>query len=273
MKNIIVFGSNGMLGRYVSNYFENKDFNIIKLTRGDFDLNKIKKQEIFELLKKYNNPIVMNCAGAIIQKLNDYGVENMIEINSIFPWKLSEICKKENIKLIHITTDCVFSGLIGMYNEDSIHDPLDVYGKSKSLGEPNYGTIIRTSIIGEELEGKKSFVEWVKSENGNTVNGFTRNIWNGITCLQFAKICEQIINDDLWWNGIRHFPSPDKYPKNELINIIAQIYGLDIQIIPKKLPVQMCDRTVSTKYPKLIEKFNIPTIPEQIIEMKKFKLL
>jgi dTDP-4-dehydrorhamnose reductase len=269
---IIVFGANGMLGRYVSTYLEDKGHKIFRITRENYDLTYVNKQTIKNLLISHNNSVVINCAGAIIQKLNNYGVEKMVQINSIFPRRLAEACEELDVKLIHITTDCVFSGLKGMYDEDDIHDPLDVYGKSKSLGEPEYGTIIRTSIIGEELEGKKSFVEWVKSEDGNVVQGYTRNIWNGITCLQFAKIADQIITENLWWNGVRHFPSPDQYPKNELINIVAEAYELNIVVEPKELPVQMCDRTVATKYPELLEQFNIPTIPEQVAEMKEFDL-
>lgn len=271
MKNIIIFGANGMLGKYVSQYFsEQENYNVINKTRKDINLAETSIKEIEANLESYENPVIINCAGAIIQKIRDYGELDMIKVNSVFPWQLAEVCEKNSYKLIHITTDCVFSGLEGMYNEDAIHSPLDVYGKSKSLGEPNYGTIIRTSIIGEELQGKKSFIEWLKSEKGNTVNGYTRNIWNGITCLQFAKICDKVISENLYWNGIRHFNSPDKLNKADMIKVISDIFNLDLKVNDVLLPKQMCDRTVSSKYD--ITNYNIPTIKDQLIEMKKFKL-
>jgi len=270
MKDIIVFGANGMLGRYVSRFFEEKNFNVIKITRKDYDLSTITNDDLKNLIIHYDFPIVINCAGAIIQKYNRYGAEKMIQINSVFPWKLSSVCNELGIKLIHITTDCVYSGLRGHYIEDDRHDPIDVYGKSKSLGEPDYGTIIRTSIIGEEIGGGVSFVEWVKSEKGKTVNGYMRNIWNGITCLEFAKICYKIIENNLYWNGIRHIHSPDIIVKSNMIRLVSEIYNLNVNVEDKQLPVALCDRTILSKYD--LSQWEIPSLRDQIIEMKNFKL-
>jgi dTDP-4-dehydrorhamnose reductase len=270
MNNIIVFGANGMLGRYVSTYFHQHGFYVNRITRNNYDLTKITSFEIENELKKFNNPIVINCAGAIIQKIDTYGIDKMIEINSVFPWKLAKVCNKENIKLIHVTTDCVYSGLKGKYIESDIADDQNIYGKSKSIGEPTSVTVIRTSIIGEELEGKKSFIEWVKSEKGKTVNGYVRNIWNGVTCLQFAKICHKIITENLFWKGIRHFYSPDSMSKYEMVKTVSNIYDLDINVQEKQLPKQLCDRTLYSNYD--ISEYNIPSIKDQILELKQFNL-
>ena len=108
---------------------------------------------------------------------------------------LAKIKKEHNCQVVHISTDCVFNGKKGNYNEEDDHDCLDVYGKTKSLGENPDLTIIRTSIIGEEITNKRSLVEWVKSNTSKEINGFIKHFWNGVTCLQLAKIIYKIITN------------------------------------------------------------------------------
>jgi dTDP-4-dehydrorhamnose reductase len=111
--------------------------------------------------------------------------------------------------VIHITTDCVFSGRGGRYDENSLHDCLDDYGKSKSLGENQNLTIIRTSIIGEEKTNKKSLLEWVKSQKNNLIFGYTNHFWNGVTCLEMSKFIFTLIKEQNYWKGVQHVYSPD----------------------------------------------------------------
>lgn len=265
---IVVLGSNGMLGRYIYTYFKHKKYNILPLTRNDIDATDIKKDELRYKLKELNikkDDIIINCIGMIKQRDNIPNLDFLL-INTIFPLMLSDVCETENIKLIHPSTDCVYDGLDGNYTEDSIHNAIDIYGKSKSLGEPNNATVIRTSIIGDELDNKKSLVEWVKSNKGKTINGYTNHIWNGITCLEFSKVCEKIINNNHFWNGVKHIYSPTNLTKRQLVSIISNIYKLDIDIIPLDTP-QICDRTLSSI--NNID-FNIPELEQQIKEMYDF---
>ena len=132
--------------------------------------------------------------------------------------------------MIHITTECVFSGKKGGYNENDIHDATDIYGISKSLGEPVDVCIIRTSIIGEELYSKKSLIEWIKSCKNGTIDGYDKFYWNGITCLEVANIIFNIIKTDNYWQGVRHFFCNTTVSKYELCNIINDIYKLNIDI-------------------------------------------
>ena len=150
---IYIFGSNGMLGNYVKIYLS-KFYEVICLTRQDYDLNNLTIDTLNNLLKSKNieiNDIIINCAGVIPQasKQRILDSKQYFKINSLFPVILSQICNSLQVKMIHITTDCVFSGKIGNYNENSIHDEINDYGMSKSLGELCKATIIRTSIIGE----------------------------------------------------------------------------------------------------------------------------
>ena len=132
--------------------------------------------------------------------------------------------------MIHVTTDCVFSGKDGNYDENSLHDETNDYGTSKSLGELCKATIIRTSIIGEETINKRSLLEWVRSNRGGEINGFTNHMWNGVTCLQLSKIIEKMIREKFYWEGVRHTFSPRSVSKYELVSLINEIYDLNIKV-------------------------------------------
>ena len=146
---------------------------------------------------------------------------NLIKINSCFSLELIQLCEKIEVPLIQVGTDCVFSGKRGEYLEDDDHDETGAYGISKSLGEPSSCTVIRTSIIGRELYNKKSFLEWVLSNDGKTINGYENHIWNGITCLEWSKLIEKIINQNDFWKGTKHFISPTQTSKYDLVKMIS----------------------------------------------------
>lgn len=267
---LIIFGANGMLGRYFTTYFKNK-LNVIPITRKDFEIsvdNISKIEEVFTTYSIDNNTCIINCIGLIPQRVNNKDSMNYYTINTIFPLALANLSKKYNCKLICPTTDCVYSGKKGKYIETDISDEINPYGLSKSLGEPNYGTIIRTSIIGEEINNKKSFLEWVKNSKG-TINGWDNHLWNGITCLQYCKIIEKIINENLFWVGVRHIYSPEIKSKYELSCIIRDVYKLDIEII-RVLSDKIIDKTLCSIYD--INMFNIPSLEQQLNELYKFKI-
>lgn len=161
--------------------------------------------------------------------------------------------------------NCVYDGLKGGYNEYSEQDALDTYGFTKSIGEPSTATVIRTSIIGEELNNFSSLLEWVKSNKGKEIRGYINHRWNGITCLQFAKICKIIIDNDLYWPGVHHITSPYAVSKYELTKMISDVYELDITVVPFETDV-ICDRTMTTVF----RSFDIPPLKDQLIEMKEF---
>ena len=163
--------------------------------------------------------------------------------------------------------NCVFSGKDGLYNENDPHDCTDVYGKTKSLGEPENCTVVRTSIIGEEIGTNRSLLEWIKSMKDKTANGYTNHYWNGLTCLHVAEIFETIIFNNLYWKGVRHVFSPNILNKAEIIYAVSDAYDLNISINAIEAPSK-CDRTMTTIYNDI--KFNIPTIEEQIQEQRDF---
>jgi dTDP-4-dehydrorhamnose reductase len=278
MKTVIVFGSSGMLGSYVVSFMQQKDYHVISLSRSDLDLSadnlyqNIERVLLERIEPRKNNPvIIINCAGVIKQR--NYKALDLIKVNSEFPHLLEKFkatYEYLNLNIIHITTDCVYSGKTGCYKENSVHDCLDDYGKSKSLGEPTDLTIIRTSIIGEEKYSKLSLLEWVKSKKGQTVQGYTSHLWNGVTCLSLAKYIETIISNNNFWRGVRHIYTKNPYGastpnKYELVKKISEIYDLGITVIPHE--TGLVDRTLSSLYD---EGAIDCTIEEQLYELKAF---
>jgi dTDP-4-dehydrorhamnose reductase len=264
---VFVFGSNGMLGNYVSTYLKDY-YEVIKVGRNLIDGSNTSENQIENVLLNLSiekNDIIINCAGAIKPRVDELGDLNAIKINSVFPRMLANVCEKLEVKMIHPTTDCVYTGNKGSYNENDKYDVNDVYGMTKALGEPQNCTVIRTSIIGEEVGQTRSLIEWIKSVKGQTVFGFTNHYWNGVTCLQFAKICKEMIERNLFWSGTRHIHS-NTVSKKELVELISEVYDLDVQVTPKETEIS-CDRSISSTYTHEIE---IPTLKQQIEELKDF---
>lgn len=266
---IIIFGSNGMLGTYLTKYLTEKGYDVVGLTRREFD---VMTDDIETVLLKYINSgttVVINAIGTIPQAAKNHTLNDRmyIKINSVFPNVLAVLCDRYNVPLIHSTTDCVFDGLKGGYVETDEHNASNIYGITKSLGESKC-TVIRTSIIGEELVNKRSLLEWVKSNKNGEINGYLNHYWNGITCLQYAKIVDDIIRNGIFWSGVRHIHSPTSVSKYELVNMINDIYGLNIKINEHVDKVE-CDRTMESNYEPL---FVIPEIVDQIREIKEYNL-
>lgn len=275
IKKIIIFGSNGMLGSYLMTYFAMhcRKYDVQGVSRSSFELGDASLADLEVALAPYcidEATCVINCIGLIPQRRpadwRDYYI-----INSAFPQRLSAFCKGVGAKLILPTTDCVFSGLRadGGYVENDVHDEKGHYGASKSLGETHRDTVIRCSIIGEELYGKKSFLEWVRGSSGGTIDGWANHMWNGITCLQYCRVVEKIIDGGMFWQGVRHLHSPEAKSKYELACIIDEVYGLGLQI-NKVIADQPINKTLKTHYSALNGGFDIPSLEDQIAELPGF---
>jgi dTDP-4-dehydrorhamnose reductase len=185
-------------------------------------------QKLFELEKPH---VVINCAGLIKQSEEAGDHVTIIYINCLFPHHLANLSLKYNFRLIHISTDCVFSGSKGNYTEDDFPDAQDLYGRSKLLGEVYYGNSItlRTSIIGHELNSSKSLVDWFLSKDKN-IEGYKKAIFSGLTAFEIARVIhDYVINADLV--GLYHL-SADPISKYELLLLIKDVYGKTINVIP-----------------------------------------
>lgn len=270
MVKVVILGSTGMLGNAVSKVFLGTQFEVYMSYRNP--VGQITEQNHFYfdplVSESYKNipdcDYIINCIG-IIKPFMASNIVDSIYINSIFPHELAEFCESKNIKLIHITTDCVYSGYAGNYNELSPHDALDDYGKSKSLGETKNAMVIRTSIIGEEIHKNASLIAWVKSMKNKDANGFLNHSWNGITTTQYGKICKTIIEQNLYSKNLFHCFSPRSVSKYELLQLINKHWNLNINVNPTNDKVSI-DRTLSS-----IKNFNcllrIPDLDEQLKEI------
>ena len=168
-----------MLGNYVAKYLS-QHFKIVEVNRELLDASNARKDYVETMLKirgVEEGDVIINCMGTIKPRVDELGDLNAILVNSVFPRLLADAAEKNNWRLIHPTTDCVYSGNKGSYDENDKYDVNDVYGMSKAMGEPKNCTVIRTSIIGEEVGQGRSLVEWVKSRNR------PRRIWS-----QFARV-------------------------------------------------------------------------------------
>lgn len=263
---IVVFGSNGMLGTYCVKYFTREGFEVLAVDRNMLDLTsdgKIIYKFLCDNIKKED--IIINAAGVIKQR--GVGGYDMISVNSLFPHMLSIFKRQVECKaIIHITTDCVFSGDDGEYREDSIHDCSDDYGKTKSLGEPNNLTIIRTSIIGEEINNKLSLIEWCKSMKDREVEGYTNHFWNGVTCLELCKQIHNLIKDGEFWEGVRHTFTMYYETKFSLVKKISDVFNLNLIVNP--VIKNFCDRTLGSFHSTGIEK----DVRIQLQELKEFNI-
>ncbi len=219
-------------------------------------------------LKKLTSKIgnvsaVINCAG--MTKPNSLkDTANTLFINGALPNILSQVYKE---RLVHITTDCVFDGIKGApYDENSKINPNDFYGLSKSLGEPKENSLVlRTSIIGPEIDNHYLFIEWSKKQAGKTIYGFSNHKWNGITTKQYALICEEIIRERNRYpkSGLFHIFS-NTVSKYEMLLNFREKYNVDCKI--KKNPKPKLDRRLATVY-KLNEKLKIPSFKKMLEDL------
>lgn len=206
---------------------------------------------------------VVNCAGIIKQHVVKDPLTTLF-VNGAFPHLLSGPYGK---KLIQITTDCAFSGIEGApYTEESPKTPNDLYGLSKSIGEPaDQSLVLRTSIIGTELHSFISLVEWVKQHRGKTIKGFTRHSWNGITAKQFGHIVDEIVSRRAAYPaaGLFHIFGTD-VTKYDMVTAINKKFRVGATVVPDDGP--FLDRRLRTVR-DVNEKLRIPSFEQMLAEL------
>lgn len=269
---VLVLGANGMIGSTVMRVLSEKsDWNVFGTIRDratkELFSNEIRKNlidgidvEKTDLLEKALNKIkpnvVINCAGMTKHKPNADEPLASIPINTLMPHYLANLCKFIDARLIHVSTDCVFSGEKGGYVESDFADARDVYGKSKSLGEVFQSNTItlRTSTIGHELQTKYGLLDWFLSQE-DTCKGYTRAIFSGLPTVVFAEIIRDVVIPHNELNGLYHV-SAEAINKYELLKLIAEIYGKDIRIEPSEDLV--IDRSLNSDKFKLATGYSSP---------------
>ena len=268
MDHILVFGSTGLLGWYITTFFLNKKYKVTKITRSKYNIKENDISKLTNIITDSNPQYIINCT-------NSYKgtFEEQIYINSLFPQQLSKICENNTIKFIHISTNGVFYGIDGNYNENDVPDAKDAYGITKYLGENTNSIIIRTSIIGEQVIKNNTqqciyLLDWLISSKNKNIIGYTNHIWNGVTCLELAKYIYYIIINNITRNGVRHFNSSTNISKYDLICIINNIYKLNLTISKDYNNIKKLDL-----YSTYNINYMVSTIESQIHEQRLFTLV
>ncbi len=185
-------------------------------------------------IQKARPEVVINCIGIVKQLEASKAPIPTITINALFPHQLEEVCGKEHARLIHFSTDCVFSGNKGMYKPTDLPDAEDLYGLTKALGEVNSAgcVTIRSSIVGRELGTHNGLVEWFLSQKGKTIEGYTKAIYSGFTTIEMSNIVEMIIAKHSDLSGVVQVAS-EPISKYDLLKLIKEKMRVDVEIEPE----------------------------------------
>jgi len=217
-------------------------------------------------ITEFKPDVVVNCIGIVKQAEAARDPLTSIEVNSLFPHRLARLCRTKGIRLIHISTDCVFSGHKGDYKESDLSDAEDLYGRTKALGEVSYkGCLtIRTSMIGRELETSNGLIEWFLNQEDKTISGYKKSVFSGFTTNALAEIIAGIITKNPELHGVWHVAS-EPISKFELLSLVKQVYGLNIRIEPDETVV--CDRSLNSERFRKVTGFVPPTWHDMIEQM------
>lgn len=213
--------------------------------------------------------VLVNCIGVVKQLAASKNPLDSIPINSLLPHQLAEICGDIDARLIQISTDCVFSGSRGNYCESDFADADDLYGRSKLLGEVDYphAITLRTSIIGHEMQGNRSLVDWFLSQQGS-IQGFTKAIFSGLPTIELATIIRDLVIPRPDLRGLYHVAAApiDKY---KLLSLVAKTYGKAITITPSDTLI--IDRSLNAERFNAATGYVPPAWPELIHRMHAFQ--
>lgn len=270
MKNVLVLGSGGMAGHVVSLFLQENDFEVSTLSaHNTLDKNTVlldvtQKIELEDYLSSNSFDVVINCIGLLV-KQSEEKKDLAVYLNAYLPHYLESFYKKSNTKLIHLSTDCVFSGKKAPYSEDSQYDGESFYDRSKALGEVinDKDLTFRMSIVGPDMqENGEGLFNWFFKQNGE-ISGYSKTIWNGITTIELAKGIEAAINQDL--TGLYHLTPTENISKYELLELFKKEFNRN-DIIIKANDEIISDKTlinsrtdfdyVVSDYPRMISEMH-----------------
>jgi dTDP-4-dehydrorhamnose reductase len=213
--------------------------------------------------------VVVNCIGLVKQLSDANNPLQAVPINTLLPHRLAALCQAARSRLVHISTDCVFSGVKGNYLETDFPDAYDLYGRSKLLGEVDYphAITLRTSIIGHELSGNRSLIGWFLAQQGQ-VKGFVRAVFSGLPTVELAHVVRDIVLPRPELCGLYHVAA-NPINKYDLLKLVAATYDKPIEIIPSDELV--IDRSLNADRLKEATGYVSPDWPELIQRMYEFK--
>ena len=282
---VLVIGASGMIGSTVLRVLSEKNDSDVfgSIRDGNFrrffsesiaarlvaGVDVEQTDHLVKLLDQIRPDVVVNCAGLTKHKPEADDPLVSIPINTLMPHRLAGLCKLVGARLIHVSTDCVFSGAKGSYVEDDFADARDVYGKSKALGELHYPhtVTLRTSTIGHELQSQYGLLDWFLAQEGRC-KGYSRAIFSGLPTVVFAQIIRDLVIPNLALSGLYHIAAKP-INKLELLGLIADVYGKQIDIIPDDNLI--LDRSLDAQRFQLATGYIAPEWPELINTMHAYK--
>lgn len=282
-KKVLILGGTGMLGhvlfRQLSKY---SDYDVYTTVRNYCAAKSYFSPELVEKIRPENvdadnfdaiirtlasiqPDIVINCIGLVKQLPITKDPLSAITVNSQLPHRISLVCRAAKARMIHLSTDCIFSGKRGMYTETDISDAEEIYGNTKYLGEVHYPhcVTLRTSFIGHELKGKYGLVEWFLAQQGK-VKGFSNAIYSGLPTVEIARIMHDYIIPNTELKGLYHVSSAS-ISKYDLLKLIAQKYGKATEIERDESFVQ--DRSIDSSVFRAKTGYAPPSWPELVSMM------
>ena len=277
---ILIFGGSGMLGHRLWMHV-NRSHDAWVTVRGsssqlpdvpEFPKNRIcphvdcnNYDDVIRTIGYVRPDIVVNCIGIIKQspQANDPAIS--IAVNSFWPHRLASVCRASGARLIHISTDCVFSGRRGGYRESDISDAEDLYGRSKFLGEVDYphAVTIRTSIIGRELGSRIGLIEWFLSQKVS-IKGFKNAIFTGFTTDELSRVILDFVVPRTELHGLWQVSS-DPISKYDLLQLAKSAYGLDVTILEDNDIIY--DRSLDSSRFQSATDYQAPSWENMIAEM------
>lgn len=273
-KRVLILGASGMLGNTLFRLLPGFGYRVTGWSRTPGTLGELNYaggidaqhfETVERVLRSERPDVVINCVGIIKQLDEAKDSIQSIEINALFPHRLAKVCGELGTRLVHLSTDCVFSGRKGSYAEGDLPDCDDLYGRSKLLGEVDYphAVTLRTSIIGHELSRSVSLIDWFLSQEG-TVRGFTNAIYSGFPTVEMARIIAEFVipNQDL--RGLYQVAS-EPISKYDLLCVVREIYGRDTLIEP--YDDFRCDRSLSAERFCLATGYRAPAWPDMVRAM------
>lgn len=256
---VLVLGGDGMLGHRLIEHLRPRHdvratlrqdaaayarYGLFPAESSYFGVDVRSLERLAEVFADFRPDAVVNAVGIVKQRPSAHDAIPSLEINSLLPHRLSVLCRGVGARLVHVSTDCVFNGARGMYRDDDPSDALDLYGKSKYLGEVgDPGCItLRTSIIGLELARKTGLVEWFLAQTG-TIRGFRRAIFSGFTTAELSRVIEMLLVRHPDASGVYH-ASSDPIRKYDLLVGLRDRLGRDVEIVPDE--DFHCDRSLDS---------------------------
>lgn len=281
---VLVLGASGMLGNAAMQVFHGEPgymaFGTVRSSAAAAFFAAPLREQIFsgvdadnldhltDILARARPDTVINCIGIIKQLEQAKDPLVALPLNAMLPHRLARLCQVAGARLVHISTDCVFTGDRGNYSEDDFADADDLYGRTKLLGEVDYPNAItlRTSIIGHELAGSHALVDWFLSQQGAT-NGFTKAVFSGLTTVELSRVIARhvIPRGDL--HGLYHVSS-EPICKHDLLTLLAKVYGKTITINPRAEPV--IDRSLASVKFRTSVGYTPPDWETMLRDLKQF---